>query len=167
MFQANSVLVSPSGTLDSPRALFPNPFPRPTPIYKNPKFGYGRQGRRASRSFADLYALASLQQKSGWNSGNPAKRRTYFQICPNSQSMDVSEENDTTKMPLSIQISCEDDSDIGSSKFDHAATSFRSSDQHYQHPSVRLIKGQTICIYSYAMFYKKIAGRKCPALVNS
>ena len=54
--QATAVLVSPNGTLDSP-AL-------PVLAAKNfapGPFGKNRQGRRASRSFADLYALASLQ----------------------------------------------------------------------------------------------------------
>ena len=54
--QATAVLVSPNGTLDSPApVLAAKNFAPPGP------FGKNRQGRRASRSFADLYALASLQ----------------------------------------------------------------------------------------------------------
>ena len=57
--QATAVLLSPNGTLDSP-ALCARPVLAAKNFAPGP-FGKNRQGRRASRSFADLYALASLQ----------------------------------------------------------------------------------------------------------
>ena len=58
--QATAVLLSPNGTLDSP-ALCARPVLAAKNFAPPGPFGKNRQGRRASRSFADLYALASLQ----------------------------------------------------------------------------------------------------------
>ena len=55
--------------------------------------------RRASRSYADLYALASLQQRP---SGLQPKKKQSIQMRKTSNSMD-----DHYKLPYNIQISCE------------------------------------------------------------
>jgi hypothetical protein len=128
----NSVIVSPNGTLD----LDNSPTPSNNHLAPGLSYGYGRQGRRASRSLVDLYALASLQQRSaGHFQLANYKNKSTIHIKGTSKSMD----DHCQQFPFSIQISCDsDDQQLSNSRqklLDQSGGLAASEADHHHHPT--------------------------------